>query len=97
MKQQILKSQLSTDERETILSISHSEDNVVYMDTTILKDYNKAVKQGWEVVEQYVYEDGSIAGGYLKAPRRCLSIRNTKERELSDKQKENLRRFANEG
>lgn len=95
MKTQVLKSQLSTEERETILNISYADDDVVYMDTTILKDYNKAVKQGWELIGQYVYEDGTVAGGQFKAPRRCLSLRNIKERELSDKQKENLKRHTN--
>ena len=93
MKTQLIKSQLSADERETIFNISYAEDDIVYMDTTILKDYNKAVKQGWELVEQYVYEDGSVCGGQFKAPRRCLSIHNIKKRELSDKQIANLEKL----
>lgn len=93
MKTQIIRSQLSVDERETLFNISYAEDDIVYMDTTILKDYNRAIKQGWELLEQYVYEDGSVCGGHFKAPRRCISIRNTKEREISEKQMENLKKM----
>lgn len=93
MKKQIIKSQLTPDERETLFNILYAEDDVVYMDTTILKDYNRAIKQGWELLAQYVYEDGSVAGGQFKAPRRCLSIRNTKERELSEQQIANLEKM----
>lgn len=88
----ILRSKLTTDERETIITISYAEDEVVQMYTTIPKDYNKALKQGWELVTQYVYEDGTTAGGVFQAPRRCISIRSVKERGVSDKQRENLER-----
>lgn len=90
METSILRSRLSTDERETIITISYAEDEVVQMYTTIPKDYNKALKQGWTLVTQYVYEDGAVAGGVFQAPRRCLSIRSVREREVSEKQRENL-------
>ena len=90
MKTQVINARLSIDEKETHYYISAAEDDVVYMDTTILKDYNKALKQGWKLVCQYVAKDGSIVGGKLTAPRRCLSLRNVKAKELSEKQKMNL-------
>ena len=93
MVTEILKSQLSKDERETHYLIENINDNEVYMDTTILKDYNRAVKQGWAMQKQYVYENGDVAGGVFIAPRRCLSIRSTKERVMSEKQKENFEKM----
>ena len=93
MVTQVIKTQLSKEERETHYLIENINDDEVEMDTTILKDYNRAVKQGWTMTKQYVYEDGSIVGGVFVAPRRCLSVRSTKERVLSDKQKENLEKM----
>jgi hypothetical protein len=90
---QVINTQLSKEERETHYLIENSNDNEVEMDTTILKDYNRAVKQGWTMVKQYVYEDGSVAGGVFTAPRRCLSVRSTKERVMSEKQKKNIEKM----
>jgi hypothetical protein len=95
MKIQILKTRLSTDEKETHYLINANNDDVVIMETTIMKDFNRAKKQGWNLVELYKYEDGDIAGGVFEAPRRCLSIRNTKEKELSERQLENLEKMRN--
>lgn len=90
MKTQIFNSRLSSEEKETFFNISYNEDEVVYMDTTILKDYNRALKQGWELIEQFKYSDGTVVGGKFVAPRRCLSMRNVKKKKLSDKQINNL-------
>lgn len=90
---EIIKSQLSKEERETHYVIENINDDEVYMDTTILKDYNRAVKQGWNMQKQYVYENGDVAGGVFTAPRRCLSIRSTKERVMSEKQKQNIEKM----
>ena len=90
---EVIKSQLSKEERETHYIIENVNDDEVYLDTTILKDYNRAVKQGWVMQKQYVYENGDVAGGVFTAPRRCLSIRSTKERVMSDKQKQNIEKM----
>lgn len=92
METQIIYGRLSADERETNYHIAADNDDVVVMDTTILKDFHKALKQGWTLTKKYVYSDGSEAGGVLTAPRRCLSIRNTKEKVLSEKQLQNLKK-----
>ena len=90
---QVINTQLSKEERETHYLIENVNDNEVEMDTTILKDYNRAVKQGWTMVKQYVYEDGTVAGGVFIAPRRCLSVRSTKERVMSERQKQNIEKM----
>ena len=90
MKQQILRSKLSAAERESLFLISAEDDDVVLLDTTILKDYNRAKKRGWELTEEYVYEDGTVVGGKFTAPRRALSIRGVQAKQLSEKQKQNL-------
>ena len=84
---------LSIEERETHYWIDAANDDTVVMETTILKDFNKAKKQGWTQTAQYLYEDDSVAGGCFKAPRRCLSIRNTTKREMSEEQKDNLQKL----
>lgn len=90
MKQQIVRSRLSATERESLFLISADEDDVVLLDTTILKDYNLAKKRGWKLIEEYVYEDGTVAGGKFTAPRRALSMRGVQAKQLSEKQKQNL-------
>ena len=95
MKTQIIKTRLSTDERETHYMIAANNDDVVIMETTIMKDFHRAQKQGWMLIEQYQHIDGDIIGGVFEAPRRCLSVRNTKEKELSEKQLANLEKMRN--
>ena len=90
MKTQIFNSKLSIEERETFFHISYDDDKTVYMDTTILKDYNRALKQGWELIEQFKYGDGSVLGGRFIAPRRCLTMRNVKKKKLNNNQMNNL-------
>ena len=56
------------------------------MDTMILKFYNKAKKQGWKQVAEYVYDDGSVCGGVFEAPGHSVTIRSVEKKKLSDKQ-----------
>ena len=85
-----LTSRLSVDERETHFWIDGTNDNKVVMDTTIMKDFNKAKKQGWTQIAEYVYSDGSVCGGCFEAPRRAISIRGVTKRAMTEKQLENL-------
>ena len=80
---------LSTDEREVLLSYD-AESKIWIMDSTVPKYFRKAVKQGWEPVRQYVYEDGTVCGMVLTAPERSVTIRSTTKKQLSEAQMENL-------
>lgn len=81
--------QLTSDERETVLNYSN-EDKMWYAYTTILKHYNRFKKQGWEIKKQFVYEDGSVCGGEFIASDRSITIRNAEKKKMSDKQLCNL-------
>ena len=80
---------LSTDEREVVL-LYDSESKMWTMDSTVPKIFRKALKQGWEPVRQYVYDDGTVCGMMLTAPERSVTIRSTTKKQLSDAQMENL-------
>ena len=59
MNIQKITSRLIKSEREVFLHYD-DVDGVWTMDTTILKYYNKAKKQDWKQVSEYVYEDGTV-------------------------------------
>lgn len=88
MKTIRLNTKLSKDEKETHIIFDFGS-NIVKMDSTIPRDFNKAIKGGWTPTEMYVNPDGSVAGYILKAPRSCISIRKvpTTKRKLTDEQK----------
>ena len=60
------------------------------MDSSVPKHINKALKQGWTPIRQYIYEDGSVCSMILTAPERAITIRTTEKKELSKKQLSNL-------
>lgn len=80
---------LSAEERETILNYDNV-DKVWFMDSTVPKHFNRALKQGWTPTAQYVYEDGTLCGMTLTAPARAITIRNTTKKQMSEKQLTNL-------
>lgn len=80
---------LSTGEKEVLLSYN-PETKMWTMDSTVPKWSRKALKQGWEPVKQYVYEDGTVCGMVLTAPERSVTIRNTAKKQMSEAQMENL-------
>lgn len=82
-------SELTKEERETLLHYDYI-DKVWTMDSTVPKHFRKAMKQGWEPIKQYVYEDGSVCGMVLTAPERSITIRNTEKKQMSEKQMSNL-------
>ena len=86
---------LSAEERETILNYDNIEKTWL-MDSTVPKHFNKALKQGWTPIAQYVYEDGTVCGMALTAPARAVTIRSTDKKQMSDKQMKNLRGDAEE-
>lgn len=84
-----LTGRLMLEEKEVLLSYD-SVDKTWTMDTTVMKYYNKAKKQNWIQIKEYVYEDGTICGGVFKAPFYAITIRSTEKKKMSDKQMENL-------
>ena len=85
-----MATRLSTEERETVL-VYDNVDKVWHMDTTVSNHLNKAKKQGWTQIAEYIYEDGSVCGGAFTAPKKAITIRDpNKKRVMSDKQMKNL-------
>ena len=80
---------LTVDEREVHLHYDCA-DKKWRMDTTVLKYYNKAKKQNWTQLKEYVYEDGSICGGLFEAPDYAITIRSTDKKQMSEMQMTNL-------
>ena len=89
MKTIRINSRLTLEERETIL-VYDSVDKAWRMDTTGPKHANRAKKQKWKQIAEYVYDDGVVCGGIFEAPDRSITIRNSEKRQMSDKQMENL-------
>ena len=81
---------LTNEERETILHYDYVN-KVWTMDSTIVKHFNRALKQGWTPIQQLVYDDGSICGMVLTAPDRAVTIRSTEKKKVSDEQIRRLR------
>ena len=79
-----LSTKLTKEERETHY---YTDDitNQVEVDTTIMKDFRKLIKQNWLMTHKYINPDGTDAGGRFTAPRRSLSIRSTEKKKLSPK------------
>ena len=84
-----VNTRLSTEERETVLNYDNSR-KIWFMDSTVPKHFNKALKQGWEPTVKYVYEDGTVCGMALAAPARAVTIRNVEKKQMSVKQLGNL-------
>ena len=77
------------EERETILNYNPIDDEWI-MDSSIPKHFRKALKQGWTPIRQYIHEDGTVCGMWLKASERSITIRNTSKKQMSEKQLQNL-------
>ena len=84
-----IKERLTSEEKETLL-LYDVVDKQWTMDTTVMKHYNKAKRQGWEQLKEFVYEDGTVCGGVFVAPDRAVTIRNIDPKQMSDKQMCNL-------
>ncbi|MEE1084573.1 MAG: hypothetical protein UH850_12690 [Paludibacteraceae bacterium] len=89
MKTIKVTTRLSAEERETLLNYDNV-DKVWTMDSTIPKHFNRALRQKWTPITQYVYEDGTVCGMVLTAPDRAITIRSTEKKQMSEKQMGNL-------
>lgn len=89
MKTIKVNSTLILEERESFLHYDPIEKQWT-MDAMTPKIFRKALKQGWTPLVQYVYEDGTVCGMVLTAPERCVTIRSTTKKQMSEKQLGNL-------
>lgn len=80
---------LTSQEKETVMRYDYIDKNWI-MDSTISTHYNKALRQGWTPLTEYVYEDGTVYGYKLEAPGRAVTIRSIEKKQVSEKQMENL-------
>ena len=94
MKTLKFNAKLTSEEKEAHLLYDYEAKTWV-MDTTVMKLYNKAKKQGWEQICEYICDDGSVCGGVFKAPHYAVTIRSTDKKQMSDKQMSNLDKSVN--
>ena len=80
---------LTAEEKETIIHYD-LVDRMWVMDSTIPKHFNKALKQKWTPITEYVYDDGTVCGMVLTASERSITIRSTDKKKMSEKQMGNL-------
>lgn len=89
MKTIKINTKLTSEEKETHLNYDFITKTWT-MFSTVHKHFNKALKQGWTVLEKYEYDDGTVAGYSLEAPGRAITIRNVEAKKMSDEQMKNL-------
>lgn len=82
---------LSRLERETHICINEAEEYAM-IDTAVQKDITKCRKQGYEVVKENFYDDGTICNVIFRAPKRAISFRNLEKMVISEKQREAKRK-----
>ena len=87
----ITGTKLSNEEREVHLYFDPIE-KAWMMDAFVPKYFRKAIKQGWTPIREYVYEDGTVCGMSLIAPERAVSIRNVNKKQISESQRNNLKK-----
>lgn len=90
-----ISGRLTSEEKEVHLSYDYINKMWV-MDTTVMKYYNKAKKQQWTQLVDYVYDDDTVCGGVFEAPDYAITIRSTIKKQMSDKQLNNLSGFDDE-
>lgn len=83
-----INGRLTLEERETHLYYD-CIDKTWIMDTMTLKHYNKAKRQGWRQIREYICED-CVCGGVFEAPDYSITIRSVSKKKMSDKQLANL-------
>lgn len=81
-----MTSKLTRIERETHLYLN-DEENIWYADSYIPRDINKFKKQGWDMIDESFYPDGTIAYARFKAPSFAISIRKPEKRKMSEEQR----------
>lgn len=90
MQRIVFNTQLTKEEKEVHINYDYV-DKKWKLDTTLIKYYNKAKKQGWMQTAVYVYPDGSVLGGIFEAPEYGITIRKPIKREVKKEQVNNFR------
>lgn len=80
---------ISNDEKEVVLLFDYMLKQWI-MDTTVMKFYNKAKKQGWTQLTEYINSDNIVCGGVFIAPAHAVTIRSSEKRKMTEKQMSNL-------
>lgn len=84
------------EERETHLWYDPI-DHIWRLESNIPKHFNKAVRQGWNIISKAVYDDGTVCAMNLTAPEGAITIRNpNKKRKMSSKAMEALHGVEND-
>lgn len=73
---------LTAEERETHLNFDYIN-KMWYMDSSITRHFNKAVRTGWEPIAQYIDKDGIVYRMQLRAPERGITIKTPEKRNVS--------------
>lgn len=73
---------LTAEERETHLNFDYIN-KIWYMDSSITRHFNKAVRAGWEPIAQYIDKDGIVYRMQLRAPERGITIKTPEKRNVS--------------
>lgn len=73
---------LTAEERETHLNFDYIN-KMWYMDSSITRHFNKAVRTGWEPIAQYIDKDGIVYRMQLRAPERGITIKTPEKRKIS--------------
>lgn len=84
-----VNNKLTAEEKEVVLNYDYISEEWI-MDATIPKYFRKALRQGWIPIKKYVYDDGTVCGMVLKAPKWAVTIRNIEKKKMSEKQMKNL-------
>lgn len=84
-----VNNKLTAEEKEVMLNYDYISEEWI-MDATIPKYFRKALRQGWVPIKKYVYDDGTVCGMVLKAPKWAVTIRNIEKKKMSEKQMKNL-------
>ena len=91
MQRIVFNTQLTKEEKEVHINYD-CIDKKWKLDTTLIKYYNRAKKQGWTQTAVYVYTDGSILGGVFEAPEHAITIRKSEKRQVKDQCINNLKK-----
>ena len=89
MEVKVCKSKVMTEEKESLLRYDYMTGKWI-MYSVISTHYNKALRQGWTPLIQYVYDDGTVFGYTLEAPGRAVTIRSVEKKQVTEKQRQNL-------
>ena len=89
---------LTAEERETHILICETSEHLI-IDTSVRTVITKCYKQGYEVVREERYPDGTLCSVVFKAPKNAITFRSMAalQKPLSNKQLEQRKNFTKAG